>query len=62
MKEELIYRITKAAKDNDKQYLELVAEIIVMSDNAKNVLRSKGYGWTGLDLLKTAELVPENES
>lgn len=54
-------RIIEAVRDDEHQYLDLVCDIIEMADHAKNELRKKGYGWTGLDLLKTCELVPNND-
>ena len=36
----------------------IIDRIIQESDLAKNILRLKGYGWTGLSLLKTVEEVP----
>jgi len=33
----------------------LFAEMIAQSEKAKQVLRDKGYGWTGLSLLETIE-------
>lgn len=48
-------------KKGDDDYLRLVAEYLAMADQAKHVLRSKGYGWTGLDLLETVKLVPESD-
>lgn len=47
--------------ENDTKSLNLICQIVKMSDDAKHILRTKGYGWTGLDLLKTCELVPNNE-
>lgn len=48
-----------AAQQNSeyKEYFEL-------AEKAKQVLRDKGYGWTGLDILETCKLVPkaDNES
>lgn len=53
-------RIIEAVKDDEHQYLDLVCDLVEMADNAKSELRKKGYGWTGLDLYKTCELVPDN--
>jgi hypothetical protein len=48
--------------DEGKTWLEvgLIGEYINMAEKAKHVLRNKGYGWTGLDLLGTVKLVPES--
>lgn len=53
--------IHDAIKNGDHDCINMIANIVVMSEKAKNNLRKKGYGWTGLDLLKTCELVPEND-
>lgn len=51
-------QLLNALENKDAEYLKLVAEVIVMSEEAKQVLRKKGYGWTGLDLLQTCLQVP----
>ena len=38
--------------------LQLIAQNLEMCDSAKQVLRDRGYGWTGVDLLETAKMVP----
>lgn len=38
-----------------------VKQLLDMNDSAKNELRKKGYGWTGLDLIKTVELVGKED-
>lgn len=38
--------------------LKLLAGHLEMCDQAKQALRDRGYGWTGLDILETARLVP----
>ena len=53
--------IINAVEKGDTEYIELIARCIDMADAAKQILRDKGYGWTGLDLLQTCELVPKNE-
>lgn len=56
--EQYAQKIKEAVESGDVEYLNLVSQIIVMAEESKQVLRVKGYGWTGLDLLKTVELVP----
>lgn len=41
----------------------IIAEILSQSDQAKQILRDKGYGWTGLSLLETVKQeVKESET
>ena len=49
--------VLKAVTDDDMEFIELVAKILEMADTAKAILRYKGYGQTGLDLLETCKLV-----
>jgi hypothetical protein len=44
----------------DEQMAELLVRLLLEQDQAKQALRAKGYGWTGLSLLKSVELVPES--
>jgi len=53
--------IKDAVSNGDEEYLNLVIELLLMAEKAKNELRRKGYGWTGLDLLKTVDLVPDSD-
>jgi len=54
--------IKNIVNEKDEDALMLLATFIEESEKAKQVLRNKGYGWTGLSLLKTViEEVPENE-
>ena len=54
-------QIREAVTTGNDEMVNLLAQCLVMGDAAKQVLRDRGYGWTGLDLLKTVELVPDNE-
>lgn len=45
----------------DSQGMDLIVEVLCLCEDAKNELRSKGYGWTGLDIAKTVALVPHAE-
>lgn len=38
--------------------LKELEEYFNLAEQAKQVLRSKGYGWTGLDILETCKMVP----
>lgn len=39
--------------------LQRIAAHLEMCDSAKQVLRDRGYGWTGLDILQTAQMVTD---
>lgn len=39
--------------------LQLIARNLEVCDDAKQVLRDRGYGWTGLDILETARMVTD---
>lgn len=43
----------------DDNQLQLLAKHLEEADSAKQLLRDKGYGWGGLSLLKTVELIPK---
>jgi len=52
-------RIKEIVSNNDEESLTLLAKLIEEAEQAKQELRNKGYGWTGLSLLKTViEEVP----
>lgn len=52
-------RIKEMVNNNDEESIRLLAELIEEAEQAKQELRNKGYGWTGLSLLKTViEEVP----
>lgn len=53
-------KIIKEAAVDDVE-LVMLAKLCAEAEEAKSVLRKKGYGWMGLDLLQTAQLVPESE-
>lgn len=40
---------------NDDERLDLLAQLLEEAEEAKQVLRDKGYGWTGLSLLATVK-------
>lgn len=50
----------KMAELGDEDRLLLICQILKQADDAKIELRRKGYGWTGLDLLETVKLVPND--
>lgn len=43
----------------DERTLELLAQLLEEQDLAKQVLRDKGYGCTGMGWLETVDTVPE---
>lgn len=58
----LVIRAVDSCKDGDCKSLELLSIVLEEHDLAKQLLRDKGYGWTGLSLVKTVEtLVPSCE-
>jgi hypothetical protein len=47
---------------SDFQLFELTAKVLHEADQAKQILRDKGYGYTGLSLLETVKSeVPESD-
>ena len=50
-----IDRINIIIKNNDIEGVKMLAQLIAESEEAKQTLRDKGYGWIGLSLLKTVE-------
>ena len=47
--------------NTDKKQMKLLAKLLEETDKAKQVLRVKGYGWTGLSLLETVEQIEHND-
>lgn len=47
--------IIKTIKNDDKLTLSLLSKMLFESEQAKQELRNKGYGWTGLSLLLTVQ-------
>jgi hypothetical protein len=43
---------------NDMKEIDLLRKYHEIGENAKHILRQKGYGWTGLDIAETCKLVP----
>jgi hypothetical protein len=43
----------------DPTSLDLLARLLEEQDRAKQILRDKGYGCTGMGWLQTVDLVPE---
>ena len=46
-------RIKEIVQNNDEESIKLLSEMLEQSEQAKQELRNKGYGWTGLSLLET---------
>ena len=57
---ELIREAAEEAEKGSSEKLDLLARHLEMVDLAKQELRNKGYGWMGVDILKTVRLVPVN--
>ena len=41
--------------NGDNTSIDLLAALLEEQDKAKQVLREKGYGWTGMGILETVE-------
>ncbi len=54
---DFILRVADESRTGSSENLERLAVQLEMDDKAKQALRNRGYGWTGIDLLKTAEMV-----
>lgn len=51
--------ILELIEDKDPEKINLLSKMLSDADQAKQELRNKGYGWTGLSLLDTVrEEVP----
>ena len=49
------------ANINDNEWLVLLGKMLEETEQAKQELKNKGYGWLGLSLLQTViEEVPDN--
>jgi len=57
-RERIKNQIVECVANSNFDSLDDMVEIVVMSEEAKQLLRDKGYGWTGLNLLETCKLVP----
>ena len=53
--------VKQACKEQDPSTLDLIARGLWEAEEAKQVLREKGYGWTGLGIRETCQLVPTND-
>ena len=47
-------------KERKTDHVKSLEEYLELAEAAKQILRDKGYGWTGLDILETCKLVPQN--
>ena len=54
---ELIQQAVYEAETGGFEKLDLLAKHLEMCDEAKQELRNRGYGWTGLDILETVKQV-----
>jgi hypothetical protein len=62
IKLQLVKAVQEAA-DNDMERIDLYAKLILEFKESHKAIRDKGYGWTGLGLLKTIiQEVPDAES
>lgn len=54
--------IERAVREQNTEGINIMAQCLVEAEEAKQILRDKGYGWTGLGLEETAKLVPEDRT
>jgi len=52
---ELIESSVDSAREGHPDQLDLLARALDEAERAKQLLRNKGYGWTGLSLLETVK-------
>lgn len=56
----VILNAVNSLNEGDDSHVELLARVIVEAKEAQQLLREKGYGWSGLSLLKTvSQEVPD---
>jgi hypothetical protein len=56
----VILKAVDSLNEGDASHVELLAKIIVEAKEAQQLLREKGYGWSGLSLLNTvSQEVPD---
>lgn len=51
----LVLEAARKANKGDYRRLNLLAKYLEETDRAKQLLRDKGYGWTGLGILETIQ-------
>jgi len=54
---ELIKEAVQEANEGDTEKIDLLSAHLAMVDVAKQELRNKGHGWTGLDILETVRQI-----
>lgn len=57
----VLMAVDKNAAD-DPSALDLLVELLHEQDAAKQALRDKGYGWTGLGWAGTVQLIPRADA
>ena len=53
--------VSDLMENRDKEDAELISQILVQSEEAKQILRSKGHGVTGTGVVRTSKEVPDLE-
>jgi hypothetical protein len=53
--QQLAINAIRKMDDGDSSSIELLGKYLEETDAAKQALRDKGYGWTGLGLLETIQ-------
>lgn len=56
--EAILLAIQRYATEGNEKALRNLVKGMLDAEKAKQILRDKGYGWTGLNLCETVELVP----
>jgi N-acetylglucosamine kinase-like BadF-type ATPase len=51
--------VKEAIESNDENAINIISKALKEHEDAAQILRQKGYGWTGLNLVETAKLVKE---
>lgn len=54
----VIQAVSDLSYSHDSSGIDLLATHLEECDKAKQALRDKGYGWTGLSILETVNQVP----
>lgn len=54
---DVVIQAVRDADSGDKEGLDLLSNYLEECDLAKQALRDKGYGWTGLGILETVEQI-----
>ena len=59
---QLAINTVRKMDEGDNSSLDLLTKYLEETDAAKQALRNKGYGWTGLGILETIETQVPNQN